>query len=345
MPFFSISVPTYNRHNLLQETLQSVLSQSFGDFEIIVGNDYQAEILTGETLGISDRRIRFINHPRNLREIGNMNTLLDAARGRYFTWLFDDDLYEPGFLQTARDTLVEKRFPDALFPSFRMLKVNKPFVPRVLPAGNVHEFDGASFLRWYRAEKPQVASTFGLFERETLKRTVGYMEEMSQSAIGLYSEFHYLMKCGLLERITFVDTPHYVFRRHAESYSESNIDLENHLTAGRNLIRKSAEVLLEPSLINDFTENLAKICRIHIITFAYKAARYEFARGGFSLATIQKACMRHWREYRATREIFLSQPGQDTRTTPLLFIRTALFSQYIIFRLLNYLSSIQKRSD
>ena len=50
-----------------------------------------------------DPRIRFVNHPTNLREVGNMNALLREATGRYFTWLFDDDLYEPGFLKAAYD--------------------------------------------------------------------------------------------------------------------------------------------------------------------------------------------------------------------------------------------------
>jgi glycosyltransferase involved in cell wall biosynthesis len=80
-PFFSIGVTTYNRHELLRETLNSILAQSFTDFEVIVGNDYTQEVLTGEMLGITDPRIRFVNHPRNLREVGNMNALLEMAKG------------------------------------------------------------------------------------------------------------------------------------------------------------------------------------------------------------------------------------------------------------------------
>ena len=51
-PFFSIGITAYNRHDLLREALGSILSQGFDDFEVIVGNDYQAEKLTREMFGI-----------------------------------------------------------------------------------------------------------------------------------------------------------------------------------------------------------------------------------------------------------------------------------------------------
>ena len=272
-PFFTIGITTYNRHDLLRETLQSVITQSYDNFEIIIGNDYQAEVLTTELLGIFDLRVRIVNYPHNLREVGNMNALLEMATGRYFTWLFDDDLYEPDFLQTSHDCLVKTGFPPALFPSFRMMKVHELFQPRKLAVGNIFEFTGREFLQWYSADRPQIASTFGLFDTEKIRGTVGNVESLSPSVIGLYSEFHYLVKCALLDRIVYIDAPYYVFRRHAESYSESNLDLENHLIAGRELIRRSGEVLRHPTLVEDFSVNLQKICLIHITTFAYKTAR------------------------------------------------------------------------
>ena len=341
-PFFSICITTYNRHDLLRETLQSVLTQSFGDFEVIVGNDYQAETLTGEMLSITDPRVHFVNHPQNLREVGNMNALLELATGRYFTWLFDDDLYEPDFLQTAHDCLKKTSFPPALFPSFRMMKIHETFQPRKLTVGNVTEFTGREFLHWYSADRPQIASTCGLFDTVKLRSTVGNVESLSPSAIGLYSEHHFLVKCGLLDRIVFIDAPFYVFRRHAESYSESNLDLENHLIAGQNLIRKSAEVLRHSTLAADFADNLAKICIIHIITFAYKAARIEFARSKFGVGTMYRAFSRHWTEFLAARKQYIDQGGDAGLLSGFSFFRTLLHCQYLILRLLIHFQTMNR---
>jgi len=333
-PFYTIGITTYNRHDLLRETLNSVLSQSFADFEIIVGNDYQAEVLTCEILGISDPRIRIVNYPRNLREVGNMNALQEMAAGRYFTWLFDDDLYEPDFLQTSHNVLEKTDFPPALFSSFRMMKVGEEFQPRKISYSTTLEFTGREFLHWYSADRPQIAATCGLFDTIALRSIVGRYEELSPSAVGLYSEFLLLVKCALLGRIVYIDAPYYVFRRHAESYSESNLDLENHLVAGRELIRRSAEVLRHPAIAADYSDSLMKICCIHIITFAYKSARIEYAQKKFGAGAAYRALSRHWQEVLHTRDLFIYQGGENNFRTRLALLKLNLFCNYIIIRLL-----------
>ena len=111
MPLFSIGVTTYDRVELLIETLSSITAQTFTDFEVIVGNDNPERTLTAEALGVDDQRIRFVNHASNLGELNNMNTLLDISRGRYFTWLADDDLYAPTFLAAVAEALEKCHYP------------------------------------------------------------------------------------------------------------------------------------------------------------------------------------------------------------------------------------------
>jgi glycosyltransferase involved in cell wall biosynthesis len=341
-PFFSIGVPTYNRPDLLRETLNSVLSQGFTDFEIIVGNDYQAEMVTGEMLGISDPRIRYVNYPRNLREVGNMNALLEMATGRYFTWLFDDDLYEPDFLQTGYDCLVKTGFPPALFPSFRMMKVGEKFQPRKVSYSTLLELTGREFLRCYSDIRPEIGSTCGVFDTASLKSKVGGVEELCASAIGIYCEYLFLVKCALLDRIVYIDAPFYVYRRHADSWSETNLELETHMVAGRELIRRSGEVLRHTALAEDFAANLMKICNIHIITFAYKAARIEFARSKFGVGTLYRAFSRHWAEFLDARKQYIDQGGDAGLLSGFSFFRTLLHCQYLILRLLIHFQTMNR---
>jgi glycosyltransferase involved in cell wall biosynthesis len=333
-PFFTIGVPTYNRHDLLRETLDSILAQGFTDFEVIVGNDYTAEVLTCGMLGITDPRIRIVNHPRNLREVGNMNALIEMASGRYVTLLFDDDLYEPDFLQTGHDYLVKTGFPPVLFPSSRTMKVAEKFQPRKLHVENSVEFTGREFLRWYSPDKPQVASTFGLFDTSTLKNIVGRYEDLSPSVIGNYNDEYFLFKCALFDRIIFIDAPFYVFRRHAGSFSETDLDLENHLIAGREFIQRTGKVLRHPSLVEDFAANLMMISKIHIIRFAYKVARIEFARSKFGVGTLYRTFSRHWNEFLDTRKRYLDQVGDTGFLISFSFFRTLLYCQYLIVRLM-----------
>ena len=110
-PLFSIGITTYNRIEMLRQLVNSIINQDFQDFEIIIGNDYQKELLTFDILGIYDQRIRIINHQENLGELGNMNFLLSEGKGRYFTWQFDDDLCGLGYLRESYLALNKFNFP------------------------------------------------------------------------------------------------------------------------------------------------------------------------------------------------------------------------------------------
>ena len=334
-PFVTIGVTTYNRHELLRQTLDSILAQTFSDFEVIVGNDYTEEVLTGEMLGITDPRVRFVNHPRNLREVGNMNALLGMATGRYFTWQFDDDLYEPDFLLIAHEGLEKTGFPPAFFTSFRILIGGEKFRPQKVQSYTMREFTGREFLDWYSAFQTQVFSTYGLFETSVLKSTVGGFEELSTSAVGLYSEYLYLVKCALLDRIVYIDAPLYVFRQHEDSWSESNTDLENYRSTGQELIRRSSAVLLNPSLADDYAENLFKVCSLHLIEFAHKSGRHvnyisEHARKKFGIKAVCRTIASHWRESFQVRKLYLSLGGDIGFRNRLVFMKVVLFCNYLM---------------
>lgn len=311
-PFFSIGITTYNRHELLREALDAILSQDFSDFEVIVGNDYQAEVLTGEMLGISDSRIRIVNHPKNLREIGNMNALLVMASGRYFTWLFDDDLYEPGFLRAAHEALLETGFPPALFPSYRVVRGAEASPTKNLPFRRPELFTGREYLARYFSGRAKLISTCGLFEIGTLRSVIGGMEELSSSPIGLYSEFLFLVRCAMLERIAYLDIPFVIFRAHASSWGETNLELPTYLEAGEQLIRRSSAILSQASLRQDYAKNFLGVSKIHLATFCFAAVRVEIHRGTAGILAIYKAAGRVFRELSRVRRFF-SEESLSTR--------------------------------
>jgi glycosyltransferase involved in cell wall biosynthesis len=279
-PFFTIGVPTYNRSGLLRETIDSILAQDFSDFEVIVGNDYTSEILSGEMLGITDPRIRFVNHPVNLREVGNMNALLELADGRYFTWLFDDDLFESGYLQTAHKTLIQTGFPQALFSSYHVIDDNQKVLNSAPATGKLKQFSGVTFLTEYCAERLAIISTSGFFDTVALREKVGRVEELCDSAIGLYCEYLFLVRCAALHKIVYLDTPFVIFRAHVSSWGESNTELDKYRSAGQNLLRRCTEVLCRIDLSDTATPILLGLAKIHLISYATKLVAYETNMGG-----------------------------------------------------------------
>lgn len=270
-PFFTIGVTTYNRPDLLRQALSSVLAQSFGDFEVIVGNDYTKESLTGDILGIDDSRVRFVNHPSNLKELGNMNALLGMGRGRYFTWLCDDDLYTSNFLESMHDSLIRFDYPPCAFSSYDMLYGDASPKHEESYRGNEKLFTGRQFLREYFNGKLKLIGTFGIFETGTL-RTLGGMEELCDSGVGLYGEYYLLARCGLIEKILYVNAPLVKYRAHEGSWSGTNLEIDLYRRTGNELLRRCAGIFSHPSLREDLGENLLAVCRLHLRSFYSKVA-------------------------------------------------------------------------
>jgi len=89
-----------------------------------------------------------------------------------------------------------------------------------------------------------------------------------------------------------------------------------------------------PSLVDESAVTLMKICEIHMITFAYKAARIEFARSNLGFGTLYHAFARHWHECLDTRRQYVDQVGDTGFRSGFSFFRTLIHCQYLMVRLL-----------
>ncbi len=98
MALISLCIPTFNRAQFLAEAIDSVLSQSFGDFELLVVDNASTDDTASVVRRYTDPRVRFVRNERNLGMIGNFNRCLELAQSE-IVWIFaDDDLLEPDAL-------------------------------------------------------------------------------------------------------------------------------------------------------------------------------------------------------------------------------------------------------
>jgi len=112
-PKVIVCLPTYNRSGYLLQTLASVLSQTFTDFEVIVSDNCSTDSTADVVRACGDPRIRYIRNERNIGLFPNMNQCLELARGDYVCILHDDDVYAPRFLE--REAGMLDRYPSAGF--------------------------------------------------------------------------------------------------------------------------------------------------------------------------------------------------------------------------------------
>lgn len=107
---FSVVIPLYNKEKSIVNTVQSVLSQTFSDFELIVVNDGSTDSSREIVAGFDDKRIRIIDKP-NGGISSARNTGIVSATREHIAFLDADDLWEPDFLGTIE--LLVRDFPQA----------------------------------------------------------------------------------------------------------------------------------------------------------------------------------------------------------------------------------------
>ncbi|MDH3217708.1 MAG: glycosyltransferase [Candidatus Krumholzibacteria bacterium] len=100
-PFVSIGVPVYNGEAFLQEALNSILSQTYTDFELIISDNASTDRTEQicRTCASRDTRIRYMRNETNVGAAENYNIVFKASNGRYFKWASHDDVCAPEFLE------------------------------------------------------------------------------------------------------------------------------------------------------------------------------------------------------------------------------------------------------
>jgi glycosyltransferase involved in cell wall biosynthesis len=100
VPAVSIGVPVFNGEAYLASALDSILAQTFDDFEIIISDNASTDGTRAicEEYAARDQRIRYFRSARNEGASANFNLTFKHSRGRYFRWHAADDVLAPDYL-------------------------------------------------------------------------------------------------------------------------------------------------------------------------------------------------------------------------------------------------------
>jgi len=134
-PFFSIIVPTYNRARFIKATLESVIDQSFKDFELIVIDDGSTDDTKGIVDSIADHRIAYY-YTENRERGAARNHGISLAKGKYITFLDSDDLFYKDHLEVAFN-FIESAQPKVFFQQYEIIdrkgRSLLPYLPKREP--------------------------------------------------------------------------------------------------------------------------------------------------------------------------------------------------------------------
>ncbi len=124
-PRLSIGMPLYNSEQFLAEALDSLLSQTFSDFELIISDNGSTDQTEKICRDYADRdsRIRYERHEQNRGAIWNFNHVFSLAKGAYFKWSSYDDTCEPTFIERCVSVL-DKR-PEVIWCHTQSAKIDE----------------------------------------------------------------------------------------------------------------------------------------------------------------------------------------------------------------------------
>ena len=222
-PRVSIGLPVYNGERYLTEAIESVLSQTSPDWELIICDNASTDA-TGEIARryvAQDSRIRYHRNAENLGASRNFNLTFELSRGEYFSWLAADDLIAPGFVERCVAAL--DRTPDAVLAYPMARGIDADGQPIAEMQHHVAMFSQKEPVQRFRAFREEadlrhgvrawpMLYVFALIRSSALRRTRLIAPYINSDSCLVYE---------LLFQGKFVEVPQYLkmFRHHAESYS------------------------------------------------------------------------------------------------------------------------------
>ncbi|NJR68855.1 MAG: glycosyltransferase family 2 protein [Synechococcales cyanobacterium CRU_2_2] len=163
LPLVTVGLAVYNGENFIREAIDSILGQTFRDFELIITDNASTDSTQRicEAYAAQDARVRYVRNPENLGCTQNQNYTVKLARGKYFKLAAHDDVCAPTMLEKCVGVL--EREPDVVvcFPQAQVIdNTGKPLEKGIgkndelyvgMTNANVH----------LRVDSPKAAERFG----------------------------------------------------------------------------------------------------------------------------------------------------------------------------------------
>lgn len=234
-PLVSICIPTYNGAQYIVKCIESVLAQTYNNFEIIVNDDGSLDntVIIVKEYVQKDSRVKLFQNEINKGLVENWNTTLNLSSGEYIKWVFQDDWMEPNaieeFVAAANkgyDFIISKRnfiLPDSASNEdkdyfFNRLKKLENHFPNDEPSHYFTQKEIANFSTDYIALN-FIAEPSLIFFKKSLLKTVGLYDKLLHQICDLEHSLRLASEAG----IYVINKPLCYFAVHSNSATNSNL--------------------------------------------------------------------------------------------------------------------------
>ena len=177
----SIGLPVYNGEDFLKYAIDSLLSQTFRDFELIISDNASTDTTPKicQEYVLRDKRIRYIRQNKNMGALWNFNFVLKQSNKEYFIWVSSDDKLHPEFLEKNIDILEKNKnvvcsigdviYSDVVNYEFKSNnETKKTFRQRYVKSTyGTYESKVRTYLKFFQA-----SMIYGLYRRDKLQKSI-----------------------------------------------------------------------------------------------------------------------------------------------------------------------------
>lgn len=220
-PRISIGLPVYNGERFLEEALNSLLNQTYPDFELIISDNAsidQTEAIC-HAYATKDRCIRYYRNKENLGAAWNFNRVFELSTGEYFKWAAADDVCRPDLLVRCLDVLDSNPTAVLAYPKIGFIDATGQPLNISDPGWNLQSEAAYERLRYVIYAGHYVNPHYGLIRADALAKT-----RLLPSYPG--GDYRLLGELSLLGK--FFEIPEYLFLRrlHSGASSQNTTNLE-----------------------------------------------------------------------------------------------------------------------
>lgn len=176
MPQVSIGLPVYNGEKYLEETIESLLNQTFSDLEIVISDncstDHTNEIC--ESYMLKDKRIKYGRLEKNCGAAENYNQTFKRAHGEYFKWAAHDDICGPDYIEKCVQILRENKNICLCYGKTKIMDENGEIIGPYQDDLNLMSLKPDIRLRdFFQIQKvgKECNAVFGVYRSEVLRKT------------------------------------------------------------------------------------------------------------------------------------------------------------------------------
>lgn len=265
----SVLMTSFNREKFIKESIESVLSQTYTDFELIIVDDNSIDRTQEIILSYKEHRnIRFYFNSHNLGEYQNRNKAASYAKGKYLKYLDSDDLMSNDCLEVMVNQM--EKYPNAGIGLISYFDHNLPTLKNYLsseelykefyfkgnlincgPSSTIIKREAFNYINGYKLE-PYLSDTDFIFRISSLFGAVVFSSRLVTWRQHVEQEYHYGIQSGEYKNKSFA-----YFKKYLDELSNP-------------LSKKDSEMALR-NLKNRYSRNIL----LNILTLKFMSAAAE----------------------------------------------------------------------